>query len=36
MGGPHIPNEETDLYVVSGGIVVVKKETTIPHGFELR
>lgn len=36
MGGPHLPNEETDLYVVSGGIVVVKKETTIPHGFELK
>jgi glucose-1-phosphate adenylyltransferase len=36
IGGPHLPNEETDLYVVSGGIVVVKKETTIPHGFELR
>jgi glucose-1-phosphate adenylyltransferase len=36
IGGPHLHNEETDLYVVSGGIVVVKKEATIPHGFELR
>ncbi len=36
IGGPHLPNQETDLYVVSGGIVVVKKEVTIPPGFELK
>ncbi len=36
IGGLHLPNQETDLYVVSGGIVVVKKEATIPHGFELK
>jgi glucose-1-phosphate adenylyltransferase len=35
IGGPHLPNQETDLFVVSNGIVVVKKEATIPHGFEL-
>jgi glucose-1-phosphate adenylyltransferase len=35
IGGPHLPNQETDLYIISGGIVVVKKEATIPHGFEL-
>ena len=26
IGGPHLPNQETDMYVISGGIVVVKKE----------
>lgn len=36
IGGPHLPNQETDLYVISGGIVVVKKEATIPPGFELK
>ncbi len=35
VGGLHLPNQETDLFVVSGGIVVVKKEATIPHGFVL-
>jgi glucose-1-phosphate adenylyltransferase len=33
IGGPHLENKETDLYVISGGIVVVKKEVTIPPGF---
>lgn len=36
IGGPHLPNQETDLFVVSGGIVVVKKEVTIPPGFEIK
>jgi glucose-1-phosphate adenylyltransferase len=36
IGGPHLPNQENDLFVVSGGIVVVKKEATIPNGFELK
>ena len=35
-GGPHLANQETDLFVVSGGIVVVKKGVTVPPGFELR
>jgi glucose-1-phosphate adenylyltransferase len=34
-GGVHLPNGETDLYVISEGIVVVKKEATIPPGFKL-
>ncbi|NOS57508.1 MAG: glucose-1-phosphate adenylyltransferase [Cyclobacteriaceae bacterium] len=36
IGGPHLPNQETDLYVIAGGIVVVKKEATIPPGFVLK
>jgi glucose-1-phosphate adenylyltransferase len=35
-GGPQVPNHETDLYVASGGIIVVKKEVTIPHGFQIK
>ncbi len=36
IGGPHLDNLETDMYVISGGIVVVKKEATIPSGFVLK
>lgn len=36
IGGPQLPNQETDLYVISGGIVVVKKEVTVPHGFVIK
>ncbi len=36
IGGPHLENQETDLYVIAGGIVVVKKEVTIPPGFEIK
>lgn len=36
IGGPHLPNQENDLYVIAGGIVVVKKEATIPPGFVLK
>ncbi len=32
-GGKHLENIETDLYVVCDGIVVIKKEAIIPHGF---
>ncbi len=32
-GGRHLEDVETDLYVVRDGIVVIKKEATIPHGF---
>lgn len=35
IGGANLPNQETDLYVVAGGIVVVKKGATIPPGFVL-
>ena len=35
IGGSHLANQETDLYIISSGIIVVKKEATIPHGFEL-
>jgi len=35
-GGSQLKNQETDLFVVSGGIVVVKKDVTIPHGFQLK
>ncbi|MDH4089247.1 MAG: glucose-1-phosphate adenylyltransferase [Cyclobacteriaceae bacterium] len=36
IGGDHLENQETDLYVISGGIVVVKKSATIPNGFVLK
>ncbi|MEO7174992.1 MAG: glucose-1-phosphate adenylyltransferase [Saprospiraceae bacterium] len=34
-GGSHLPDNETDLYVVKDGIVVVKKGVVIPNGFVL-
>jgi glucose-1-phosphate adenylyltransferase len=34
-GGAHLENRETDSYVISGGIVVVKKDAVIPPGFEI-
>ena len=36
IGGPHLANQETETYVISGGIVVVKKEVTIPSGFVIK
>jgi len=36
IGGTHLPNQENDMLVVSGGIIVVKKEVTIPAGFILK
>lgn len=36
IGGPHLENKETDLYVIAGGIVVVKKEVTIPPGYVIK
>jgi len=36
IGGKHLENQETDLYVVADGIVVVKKEAIIPKGFVLK
>ena len=35
-GGPHLKNQETELFVVSSGIVVVKKDVTIPSGFQIK
>lgn len=32
-GGKHLPDTETDTYVVRDGIVVVKKGAVIPNGF---
>lgn len=32
-GGKHLEDNETDLYVVRDGIVVIKKGAIIPHGF---
>ena len=31
-GGPHLEDFETDLYMIRDGVVVVKKDKTIPHG----
>lgn len=36
IGGTHLADQENDLLVVSSGIVVVKKEVTIPHGFVIK
>jgi glucose-1-phosphate adenylyltransferase len=36
IGGPQLENQETDLYVIAGGIVVVKKDVTIPSGFVIK
>jgi glucose-1-phosphate adenylyltransferase len=36
IGGPLLEDQETDLFVVSGGIVVVKKGVTLPKGFVLK
>ena len=32
-GGPHLEDKETDMYFVKDGIVVVKKDATIPKGY---
>ena len=34
-GGPHIENVETDTYMVKEGIVVIKKDATIPNGTNI-
>jgi len=34
-GGPHIENVETDTYMVKDGIVVIKKDATIPKGTNI-
>ena len=32
-GGPHLEDTETDTYFIKDGIVVIKKEATIPKGY---
>ncbi len=32
-GGPHLEDKETDMYFIKDGIVVIKKEATIPKGY---
>ena len=32
-GGPHLKDKETDTYFIKDGIVVIKKDATIPKGF---
>jgi len=32
-GGPHLENKETDMYFIKDGIVVIKKDATIPKGY---
>jgi len=34
-GEPHLEDEETDLYVIRDGIVVIKRDAVIPNGFVL-
>ncbi|MFK8060309.1 MAG: glucose-1-phosphate adenylyltransferase [Polaribacter sp.] len=34
-GGPHIDDVETDTYMVKDGIVVIKKDATIPKGTNI-
>ncbi len=35
VGGAHKSYEDTDLYTIKDGIVVIKKGAIIPHGFKL-
>jgi glucose-1-phosphate adenylyltransferase len=35
IGGTHLPDEDTSLYTVKEGIVVVKKGAVLPNGFAL-
>ena len=32
-GGKHLEDKETDMYVIKEGIVVIKKDATIPVGY---
>lgn len=34
-GGKHLPDENTPLYTIKDGIIVLKKNAVIPHGFIL-
>jgi glucose-1-phosphate adenylyltransferase len=35
-GGSHLEDANTDLYTIKGGIIVVKKGATLPHGFTIQ
>jgi glucose-1-phosphate adenylyltransferase len=34
-GGKHLEDQESDMFIVKDGIVVIKKGATIPKGFKL-
>ena len=34
-GGKHLEDKETDMYIIKDGIVVVKKDATIPKGYTI-
>jgi glucose-1-phosphate adenylyltransferase len=34
-GGTHIENIETDSYMVKDGVVIIKKDATIPNGTNI-
>jgi glucose-1-phosphate adenylyltransferase len=35
IGGSHLPDEDSELYTVKEGVIVVKKGAVIPNGFTL-
>ena len=35
IGSHQIEDQDNDLFFVKNGIVVIKKEVVIPHGFQL-
>lgn len=35
IGGPHLPDEDSTLYTVKEGIIVIKKGTVLENGFRL-
>ena len=35
IGGPHLPDEDSTLYTIKEGIVVMKKGAVLPNGFSL-
>jgi glucose-1-phosphate adenylyltransferase len=35
IGGPHLPDEDSTLYTVKEGIIVLKKGAIFPNGFTL-
>jgi glucose-1-phosphate adenylyltransferase len=34
-GGKHLANENTNLYTIKDGIIVVKKGVVLPDGFSI-
>jgi glucose-1-phosphate adenylyltransferase len=35
VGGPHLPDEDSELYTIKEGVIVLKKGAIIPNGFTL-